>query len=56
MKKVLTLLTAISMFLLVALPVSAQYDTPSTSTAILVDKLVGVPHSTKGGTTSTKAI
>jgi uncharacterized repeat protein (TIGR01451 family) len=39
------------MFLLVALPVSAQYDTPSTSTAILVDKLVGVPHSTKGGTT-----
>jgi len=51
MKKFISLLTSISMFLLIALPVSAQYDSPKTSTAILVDKLVSVPHSTKGGTT-----
>lgn len=51
MNKVFAFLTAVSFFLLVALPVSAQYETPSTTTAILVDKLVGVPHFTKGGST-----
>ena len=50
MKSTLSVLTALSMFLLLALPVSAAYESPSTSTAILVDKLVAVPHTTNGNT------
>ena len=59
MKKLMTLLTSISIFLLFAFslnsPVNAAqngaYEGPSTSTAILVDKLIGVPHSVKDGGT-----
>lgn len=55
MKRLTSLLTVIAMFLMIALPVSADqygpYDSPKESVDISVDKMIGVPHSTKGGTT-----